>query len=80
MQKHMQANNRKSGINTKNSCKTSFKQKITKIIQENVTQTKNYKKITQNLHISQLYPKFALRNARNALAGPIAQLVRAPDS
>ena len=58
----------------------SFKQKITKIIPEKVTQTKNYKKITQNLHISQLYPKFALRNARNALAGPIAQLVRAPDS
>ena len=58
----------------------SFKQKITKIIPENIPQTKNYKKITQNLHISQLYPKFALRNARNALAGPIAQLVRAPDS
>lgn len=58
----------------------SFKQKEAKIVPEKVTQTKNYKKITQNLHISQLYPKFALRNARNALAGPIAQLVRAPDS
>ena len=45
MQKHMQTNSRKSGINTKNSCKTlsNKKEAKNKKLMQNFFQTKNHK-------------------------------------